>query len=593
MSVSPILRRILALLHPQRWILGSAIFFMIGVAASESAIPALLKQLLDKGFGNIHPDAVWTIPLALIGLAIVRGGAQFASSYFMNRVLNNILLTLREQMFARMLHAHADFFGKQTVSSLLNTIIFEVNQVLQILSNVLVSLVRDSLMVLGLLIYLFYLNWRLTLIVAVVLPAIGVLMSFVSKRLRRLGRAHQELTNHLSYVVEEASVGYKVVKIHGAQTYEQNRFNARARELYQYAMRIAITNGMNQPITQILATLALSVIVFIALIQSSTHQITVGGFAAFVTAMLMLVSPLKHLADVNQPLQRGLLAAEMIFKLLDEPDETSLLIPHTTTPISRARGIINFENVSFAYSSASKSVLEKINITIQPGQVVALVGPSGSGKTTLINLLPHFLTPQQGRITLDHIPINEIALADLRKQMAFVGQEVVLFNDTIAANIAYGITSPEGIDYPRVQAAIDAAHLREVIDKLPHGINTLIGDNGNQLSGGQRQRLAIARAIYKDAPILILDEATSALDSESERQVQQALVPLMQGRTTLVIAHRLSTIERADQILVLDQGRIVEQGTHTQLLQHNQLYASLYRLQFQSSSTDTVTQSLA
>lgn len=581
------LARIGSIFMSQRWIIVGAILFMILIAATEAAIPAFTKQLLDKGFGNLHSNMLWQAPAALVMLALVRGFAQFASNYFLNLSANNILLILRQQMFTRMLHASAAFFHQNTASTLINTLVFEVNQVLQIFSSVLISLVRDSFTVLGLLAYLFYLNWQLTLIVALVLPPIGLLMSLISKRLRRLGRAHQEMTNHLAYIVEEASHGYQVIKIYGAHAYESKRFSQRAQALHGYGMRIAIASGLNQPITQLLAVIALSIIISIAIFQSGTQQITVGGFTAFVMAMLLMISPLKHLADINQPLQRGLIAAEMIFRLLDEPDETSLLSNATNTKkitIGRAQGALAFENVSFSYPDSNRrQVLQDIRLKIQPGQVIALVGPSGSGKTTLVNLIPRFLIPQQGHITLDGIPIENIELTSLRQQIAFVSQDIVLFNDTIAANIAYGLDdTQQQVDDGRVEHAIQAAYLAEVVATLPQGMHTMIGDKGKQLSGGQRQRLAIARAIYKNAPILILDEATSALDSESERQIQAALKPLMQQRTTLVIAHRLSTIEQADQIVVLEHGRIVEQGSHTELLAHNQLYATLHRVQFKN-----------
>ena len=581
------LARIGSIFISQRWVIVGAILFMILIAATEAAIPAFTKQLLDKGFGNLNANMLWQAPTALIMLALVRGLAQFASNYFLNLSANNILLALRQQMFTRMLHASAAFFNKNTASTLINTLVFEVNQVLQIFSSVLISLVRDSFTVLGLLAYLFYLNWQLTLIVALVLPPIGLLMSLISKRLRRLGRAHQDMTNHLAYIVEEASHGYQVIKIYGAHAYESKRFSQRAQALHGYGMRIAIASGLNQPITQLLAVIALSIIISIAILQSGTQQITVGGFTAFIMAMLLMISPLKHLADINQPLQRGLIAAEMIFRLLDEPDETSLLaitgIKQVT--IERVQGALAFENVSFSYpNSSQQQVLQNINLSIQPGQVIALVGPSGSGKTTLVNLIPRFLVPQQGHITLDGIPIEDIELTSLRKQIAFVSQDIVLFNDTIAANIAYGIEDAQLIDYARVEYAIQAAYLAKVVAALPQGMHTMVGDKGKLLSGGQRQRLAIARAIYKDAALLILDEATSALDSESERQIQAALKPLMQQRTTLVIAHRLSTIEQADQIVVLEHGRIVEQGNHAELLAHNQLYATLHRMQFKNIS---------
>ncbi len=349
-----------------------------------------------------------------------------------------------------------------------------------------------------------------------------------------------------------------------------------AERLKNYSMRMAVAGGLNQPVTAFLAALALSVIITIAMVQAQANQTTVGGFTGFVMAMLLLISPLKHLTDINQPLTRGITAAEMIFRLIDEPIEPQ----DGGKMLGRARGELAFEQVGFRYGEASRAALEGIDLRVSPGEVVALVGPSGSGKTTLVNLVPRFFDPTAGRILLDGMPLTQLSLKDLRNQIAFVSQDVVLFNDTVAANVAYGAQSDSEIDMARVERALAAAYLTETVKGLPEGLNTNIGDNGMKLSGGQRQRLAIARALYKNAPILILDEATSALDSESERQVQAALEELMKGRTTLVIAHRLSTIENADRIAVLDHGRVAEQGTHAQLLAANGLYAGLHRIQF-------------
>ncbi|MCS6764617.1 MAG: lipid A export permease/ATP-binding protein MsbA [Candidatus Protistobacter heckmanni] len=581
-SLSPNLRRLVGYLKPHRLWLAGALLSMGLVAATETAIPALMKPLLDKGFEKDAQQFLWMVPVALIGLALIRGVAQFGSSYLLNRVSNTVLLTLRDNMFASLLRAPAAYYVRQTASSLINAVVFEVNQVLSILSGTLVTLIRDSLTVLGLLCYLFWLNWRLTLIVAVILPVIGFLMSKISRRLRQLNRDYQTVTNALSYIVEETAAGYKVVKVHGGEPYELARFREKAERLRSYSMRMAVAGGLNQPITQLLAAVALSVIASIAIAQSGAQQTTVGGFAAFITAMLLIVSPLKHLADISQPLQRGLAAADMIFGLIDEPGETAVLPGRMDKPMGRARGEIEFDQVSFSYSledGGARTVLHGFSLRLSPGQLVALVGPSGSGKTTIANLLPRFLAPKSGAIRLDGLPIEDVELADLRRQFSLVSQEVVLFNDSIAANVAYGTGGPEEIDIERVRRAIDAASLSEMVAGLPEGLDSSIGDNGNKLSGGQKQRLAIARAIYKDAPVLILDEATSALDSESERQVQAALEKLMQGRTTLVIAHRLSTIERADQIVVLDHGRIAEQGAHAELLALGGLYAGLYRTQ--------------
>lgn len=574
-------KRLGTYLWPQRGIFLGAILAMAVVALSEAAIPKIVTDLLDKGFGGQYVGKLWHVPALLIGIAVIRGVAQFSSNYLLNLLSNRVLLRLRLEMFERVLHAPAAFYHRNNAATLINAVIFEVNQVLQILTSVFITLVRDSLTVLALLAFLFWTNWQLTLIVAVVLPVIGFLVSRINRRLRSLNRDHQKLTNEAAYVVEEAVGGFKVVKLHGGEVYEMHRFRRMAERLRGYSMRMAVAAGLNQPITQILAAIALSIILTIAVVQSQSSGTTIGSFTGFVMAMLLLVSPLKHLTDINQPLQRGLTAAEMIFRLIDEPIETQT----GGKPLARAIGVIDFEQVGFGYAADGKAALHDVNLHVGAGEVIALVGPSGSGKTTLVNLLPRFFDPTQGRIVLDGVPLTELSLADLRRQIAFVSQDVVLFNDTVAANVAYGASSEDEIDMARVERALAAANLSDTVAGLPAGALTNIGDNGMKLSGGQRQRLAIARAIYKDAPILILDEATSALDSESERQVQAALERLMQNRTTLVIAHRLSTIENATRIVVLEQGRVVEQGTHAALLAQNGLYAGLHRIQFATAQS--------
>ncbi len=576
------LNRLIGYLRPHTRLIVGSLLAMALVAASETSIPALMKPLLDDGFSGKMNNQLWLVPVFLVGLAIVRSGAQFLSNYLLTKVISNILLKLREQMFARLLRAKTEYYQKTTASNLINAVVFEVNNVLSIMGGMLISLVRDLLTVIGLMGYLLYLNWRLTLVVFVIFPIIAYVMSKINKRLRSLNRQQQSMTSELAYVVEEAAAGHKIVKVHGGEDYEMRRFMEKAEQLRKFTLKAAVAGGLNQPITQLIASMALSVVLVIAIMQSASQGVTVGSFAAFITAMLLIVSPLKHLADINQPLQRGLTAAEMIFQLIDQPIEEEKAQTSNLKRLEKAKGEITFEDLSFSYNQEDgrKDALRNINLTVKPGEVIAFVGPSGGGKSTLVNLLPRFYQPKSGRIVLDQIPIEEIVLTDLRKQIAFVSQDVILFNDTIAANVAYGSSTGDDIDRGRVIEALEAANLSNLLSELPDGIDTQIGDNGNRLSGGQRQRLAIARAIYKDAPILILDEATSALDSESERQVQEALDRLMAGRTTLVIAHRLSTIEHADKIAVLDHGEIVEYGPHRELIAKNGLYAGLHRLQF-------------
>jgi len=576
------LTRLVQYLRPHAALIVGAILAMALVAGSETAIPALMKPLLDRGFTGQLNDKLWQVPAFLVGLAIIRSFAQFFSNYLLTRVITEVLLKLREQMFNRLLRAKTDFFQKNSASSLINAVVFEVNNVLSIMGGMLISLVRDSLTVIGLIAYLIYLNWQLTLLVLIIFPVIAFIMGRINRRLRSLNRQQQTLTSDLAYIVEETAGGHKIIKVHGGEEYEMQRFMEKANRLREFGLKSAIAGGLNQPITQLIASMALSVVLVVALMQSATEGVTVGSFAAFITAMMLVISPLKHLADINQPLQRGLTAAEMIFALIDQAIEEDDSRQLGATPMTKARGEIQFTNVSFSYEQEEgrQDALKQVDFHIQPGEIVAFVGPSGGGKSTLVNLLPRFFRPTQGKITLDGIPLEDLLLTDLRRQIAFVSQDVVLFNDSIAANVAYGSAAQGGIDRGRVIEALEAANLSALIRELPEGIDSLIGDNGNRLSGGQRQRLAIARAIYKNAPILILDEATSALDSESERQVQDALERLMSGRTTLVIAHRLSTIEHANRIIVLEHGKVIENGTHAELIAHNGMYSNLHRLQF-------------
>lgn len=553
--------------------LSLALLGMILTAATEPALAAMMRLLLDNGFTGNATFSLWLVPAFIIGIFAMRGFSTFMTNYMLAWVSTRMLNRLRQQMFERLLDVPLGFYAETSVGRVINSMMFEVQQIIDMLRNVFTSMIRDTLTVVGLLGYLFWLNPALTLITLVLIPLIAVVVRLTGKRLRRLTEHFLTINAEMTQVIEETTRAQQVIKIFGGQAYERKRFEGRAEKLRSYSMRMASTFAATVPVTQLMTAFAVSLVIVIALVQANEGNTTVGSFASFITAMLMLLTPLKHLAEINGPLQRGLSASEAVFALIDSrPERTS----GKTLP-GRAAGKLEFDDVSFAYPGQAQPALAHINLTIRPGETVAFVGMSGGGKSTLVNLVPGFYSATGGEIRLDGEPIEQISLASLRAQMAMVSQNVVLFDDTVAANIAYGDATP---DRARIEAAAKAAYLNDVIAGLPQGLDAPIGDNGSRLSGGQRQRLAIARAIYKDAPILILDEATSALDTESERAVQAALEELMRGRTTLVIAHRLSTIEHADRIVVLVGGNIVETGTHAQLLEKNGVYANLYHLQF-------------
>ncbi len=577
MSLSRTFSRILALLAPYKGRLVLGIAGMLVTAATEPAVAGLMKLLLDEGFSKAGSFPLWWVPLIVVGIFVIRGLSTFTTNYMMAWVSGRLMTLLRQQMFTRLLDVPLGFYDKQSTGQVINTMMVEVQQILDMLRGVIVVLVRDSLTVVGLLGYLFWLDWKLTIVTLVLVPVIAVVVRLTAKRLKRLISQNQLLNGEITQTIEETTRARQVIKIFGGQAYEGRRFEQRSLRLRGFMIRMAATMATTEPVTQFINSFSVSVIIMIALAQAGDGHMTVGGFASFITAMLMTLTPLKHLAGVNGPLQRGLAAGEMVFGLIDaEPERTS-----GAKLAQRARGSLTFVDVGFQYPGQAQPALSGVNLAVAPGETIALVGMSGGGKSTLVNLVPEFYPLTQGQILLDGTSIADIELASLRGQMAMVSQNVVLFDDTVAANIAYGDEHPDRL---RIEAAAKAAHLTEVIATLPEGLETNIGDNGMRLSGGQRQRLAIARAIYKDAPILILDEATSALDTESERAVQDALDELMKGRTTLVIAHRLSTIEHADRIVVLEQGKIAEVGSHAELLTHGGVYAHLYHLQFAKES---------
>jgi subfamily B ATP-binding cassette protein MsbA len=574
MSNKQILMRLLALLKPYRTRFFMSLLAMAGTASTQPMLNQAAQVLLDKGFVEHNPDfPLWTIPAVLISIFMARGVFTFSTAYLNNWVLSRVLNDMRRAMFDRLLRMPAARFQQESTAAMINAVIGEVRLVVEMISSVFLAFVRDTLTVIALLAMLLWLNWRLTLVALFVVPATAVIVRFTMRRVRRLNRDNQRVTAEMTQVVEEAARGHQVIRIFAGERYERARFERRSEALRGFSQRITVAAAATVPITQIATAFAVSVVVMMAVREAQTGHMSVGQFTNFLMCTLMLLAPLKSLVEVNGPLQRGLASAETVFGMIDLPPEED----PGTREIGRARGALRFDDVSFSYAGRDEPALSHIALDIAAGETVALVGMSGGGKTTLVSLAARFYLPTAGSISLDGIPYAELTLASLRAQLAMVGQNVVLFDDTLRANIAYGV---ERVDEARLAQAVQAAHLQAVVAGLPQGLDTPIGENGMRLSGGQRQRVAIARAIYKDAPVLILDEATSALDTESERAVQAALDALMRGRTTLVIAHRLSTIERADRIVVMEHGRIVEVGAHAALLARGGVYANLYKLQF-------------
>ncbi len=555
-----------------------AIVATIVASATEPMVPALLKPLLDQGFQNTG-FPLWQVPVFLVLLFGARSLAGFVAQYALASVTNTGLQNLRRALFGKLLSAELTLFKDQSASEMANTVVYEVQTGSQMLINAVMRLARDLLSLLALVAYLLYLNWKLTLVVAVMFPAVAWVVRSLSKRLYSLTKQSQVATDGLAYVVEENVLAHRDIRLHGAQQGQADRFDVLSESLRRLSIKSTAAHAGMSAITQMLTALALATVISIALVQSHQDGTTVGGFVAFVTAMLMLVAPLKGLSDSATPITRGLAALERGLDLMDQrPDEKG---GGFAKP--RAAGQIVFSGISLRYGEQGRAALDDIDLQIEAGQTVALVGASGAGKTTLVNLLPRFVNPSAGSISLDGVDLRNWSLDALRAQFAAVSQHVVLLNDTMAANVALG----KAIDQDRVRRCLEDANLGALLAELPEGLDTLLGHNAMQMSGGQRQRLAIARALYKDAPILILDEATSALDGESEQAVQQALARLKANRTSLIIAHRLSTIQHVDRIVVMDAGRIIESGTHEALLAQGGAYRHLYQLGFPQEPAGT------
>ncbi len=547
---------------------------MVVYALSEAAFAALMKPLLDGGFVEHDATIIRWVPWAIVAIFMIRGFAGFASGYCLGWIGRQAIKNLRQQLFVHYLNMPTAFYDQSASGVLLSKITFNIEQIANSTTDVVKTAVQDTLTILALLGLMFYYNPFLTLFMVVIAPVIAGLMRYLSHKFRSYSSRIQNSMGEVTRVADETVDGHRVIKVFNGQQYERDRFEVANEYNRRMNMKLIAARTGSIPVIQLIAASGIAGVVYVSISDILSEPIEVGTFVSFLGAILLLMAPLKRLTNINAPLQQGIAAGQSIFEVLDQPVEDC----GGDVPLGKARGELEFVEVTFRYPSSQENVLDRLSLTIGAGEMLAIVGRSGSGKSTLVSLLPRFYDPDQGSVRLDGCDVREYALSDLRAQISLVSQDVVLFNDTIANNIAYGALGVAGDE--RISEAARSAHVLEFAEEMPAGLDTMVGDKGVLLSGGQRQRIAIARALLRNAPVLLLDEATSALDTESERKIQQALDGLMQNRTTLVIAHRLSTVENADRILVLDKGRIVEIGSHRELLAREGHYAALYQMQF-------------